>query len=131
MPVLATVCSVFSARRLKLGEDFPRGVALRWARSPHYMVDERGASLAPTFAAYRGPLLAYSFADDVRAPERCVRALHAYFSNATVEHRHVAPTEVGAKQPGHVGFFRAQHKNTLWRASLDWLRSTAPGKACS
>ena len=127
MPTLARLLSYFPSRRLRLGEDLPRGVALqwsRWARSPHYMVDDRGQALHPRFASYTGPLLAYSFDDDVRAPERCVRALHRYFTGATVEHRHVSPPTIGAKNIGHVGFFRAQHKATLWKESLQWLRAT-------
>ncbi|HRC58875.1 MAG TPA: alpha/beta fold hydrolase [Kofleriaceae bacterium] len=129
MPTLARLLSYFPARRLRLGEDLPKGVALqwsRWARSPHYMVDERGQPLHPRFARYAAPLLAYSFEDDGRAPERCVRALHRYFTGTTVEHRHVTPAEIGSKSIGHVGFFRAQHKATLWKDSLQWLRATPP-----
>jgi predicted alpha/beta hydrolase len=126
MPALSHALSYFPAKRLKLGEDLPKGVALqwsRWARSPHYMVDDAGAPLRAGFDAYRGPVLAFSFDDDERAPEACVRALHAYFRQAPVEYRHVRPADLGAKGIGHVGFFRSQFKQSLWKDSLDWLRA--------
>jgi predicted alpha/beta hydrolase len=126
MPTLAHVLSYFPSRKLKLGEDLPKGVALqwaRWARSPHYMIDDAGAPLRTGFDAYEGPLLAYSFGDDERAPERCVRELHGYFKRTRVEFRHVTPASLGAKGVGHVGFFRPQFKHSLWKESLDWLQA--------
>lgn len=126
MPALARTLAYFPSKRFKLGEDLPRGVALqwaRWARSPHYMVDDDGNALRTGFDGYRGPVLAYSFADDVRAPERCVRALHEKFTRSSVEFRHVDPGSLGVEHIGHVGFFRAQFKHTLWKASLAWLRA--------
>jgi len=70
----------------------------------------------------RAPILAWSLADDPIAPDYRVRALHAMFTRTTVEHRHVAPADLGAKSIGHVGFFVAAHKRSLWRDSLDWMR---------
>ncbi|HEU4410296.1 MAG TPA: alpha/beta fold hydrolase [Polyangiaceae bacterium] len=126
MPGLAHALSYFPAKKLKLGEDLPKGVALqwaRWARSPHYMIDDAGVPLRKGFDRYEGPVLAYSFEDDERAPEACVRALHGYFKKTEVEFRHVRPAALGVKGIGHVGFFRAQFKHTLWKESLDWLRA--------
>ncbi|HEU4536854.1 MAG TPA: alpha/beta fold hydrolase, partial [Polyangiaceae bacterium] len=126
MPGLARALSYFPAKKLKLGEDLPKGVALqwaRWARSPHYMIDDAGVPLRQGFDKYEGPVRAYSFEDDERAPEACVRALHKYFKRTEVDFRHVRPAELGVKGIGHVGFFRAQFKHTLWKESLDWLRA--------
>jgi predicted alpha/beta hydrolase len=125
MPTLTRALSYFPSRRLKLGEDLPAGVArqwARWARSRHYMIDERGEPLRAGFASFRKPILAYSFSDDVRAPERCVRELHRWFAAAEVEHRHVSPQALSAPAIGHVGFFRATFKSSLWHDSLQWLR---------
>jgi predicted alpha/beta hydrolase len=126
MPLLARVLKYFPARRLRLGEDLPRGVALEWsrfARSPHYFVGPDGAPLRAGFDAYSGAVLAYSFSDDPRAPTRCVRALHAYFRRAQVEHREITPASIAARAIGHIGFFRSSFKQSLWKDSLDWLRA--------
>ena len=126
VPGLSRGLGHFPGKRFGFSEDLPKGVALewaRWARHPDYMVDRKGRPLRCGFSSYRGPIRAYSFADDDRAPERCVRALHELFASAAVEYRHVEP--VGGKSIGHVGFFRSTFKRTLWRESLDWLRAQA------
>ena len=119
MPLIARVLGYFPAKRWKLGEDLPKGVALEWARfckNAQYMIDERGAPLRAGFHAYEGHVLAYSFAGDLRAPKSCVESLHSFFEKARVEHRHIEG------RVGHVGFFFAKHRGTLWKDSLEFLR---------
>jgi predicted alpha/beta hydrolase len=70
----------------------------------------------------RAPILAFSVDDDPIAPKRRVQALHAMFTRTTVEQRNVVPRDLGAKAIGHLGFFLAAFKKSLWRDSLDWLR---------
>ena len=71
----------------------------------------------------QGPIFAYSFEDDVRAPERCVRALHELYKKTEVEHRHMTPQSNRAKAIGHIGFFFPTFKHSLWKQSLEWLRA--------
>lgn len=125
MPLLSVVLGYFPSQRFKIGEDLPRGVGLEWARfcrSPHYMTEPDGTPIRTGFRAYEGPVRAYSFGDDERAPEKCVRAIHAYFEKTKVDHRHIDPKDVGGRV-GHVGFFIAKFKDSLWRESLEWLRA--------
>jgi predicted alpha/beta hydrolase len=35
---------------------------------------------------------------------------------------HITPMEVGAKKIGHFGFFRPEHRDTLWRGAAEWLQ---------
>jgi predicted alpha/beta hydrolase len=125
MPLLSIVYGYFPSRKFGLGESLPKGVALEWARfcrSPNYFSTPDGEPIRTGFAKYTGPVRAYSFADDDRAPEKCVRALHAYYEKTKVDHRHVDPKDFGGKI-GHVGFFLAKFKESLWRESLEWLRA--------
>ncbi len=125
-PVVTRLLSYFPAKKLRLGENLPKGAALEWARfarSRHYFVDADGAPLRAGFHAYEGPIVAYSIADDVRAPRERVHALHALFGKANVEHRHVEPNRVEARSIGHVGFFFAKFQRSLWHESLEWLRA--------
>ncbi len=120
MPLITRLFGYFPAKRWKLGENLPKGVALEWARfckNPDYMIDENGTPLRAGFEKYEGRVLAYSFADDARAPKSCVELLHSLFTKARVEHRHVT------YPVGHVGFFFAKYKHTLWQESLEFLRS--------
>lgn len=125
-PVALRLLGYFPAKLLGLGLDLPGGVArdwARWARTPGYVVDERGQPLREHFLAFRGPILAYSFADDSRAPANTVAELLSYFANASVEHRHIRPAELGVATIGHVGFFRESEtlRTTLWTETAAWL----------
>lgn len=124
VPVVAGILRHFPSKSLKLGEDLPRGVALDWARfarHPQYLVDERGMPLTRAFDSLRAPILAFSFADDHRAPAENVRALHSRFRHSRVTHRDITPRAMGVHAIGHVGFFLSTHRKTLWRESLEWL----------
>lgn len=104
-------------------EDLPGGVArewARWGRRPGYLMEPE---LRQGFERFRGPLLAYSIADDPYAPRPAVEALLDYYSEADVHHRHIAPRDVGAGEIGHFGFFRERFRETLWRDSAAWLAS--------
>lgn len=127
VPLSTSLLSYFPGKRLRLGEDLPRGVAREWARfakSPHYLAGRGGAPLHAGFQSFRGAVLAYSLDDDARAPARSVRALHRYYEQArSVEYRSVAPRAVGADAIGHIGFFTPRFKHTLWKDNLTWLSS--------
>ena len=43
------------------------------------------------------------------------------FTGAQVERVQIAPRDVGAAKIGHFGFFRPDHRDTLWRDAADWL----------
>lgn len=129
-PLLLAVLGYFPASRLGLGEDLPGGVArdwARWARTPGYVVDERGEPSREPFRAYRGPVLAWSFADDPRASRRGVEELLSYFSNASVDHRHLRPEQLDVKTIGHMGFFRDTEaaRRALWEPTATWLATVA------
>jgi predicted alpha/beta hydrolase len=114
------------------GNDLPGGVAsqwARWCRDPRYLLGEvPGAAAA--FAAVRGPLLAYSFADDWMAPRPAVEALLATFRGAEVCHRHIDPRREGGAAVGHFGFFRQEAGGHLWPQVTAFLGAgaRAPGE---
>jgi predicted alpha/beta hydrolase len=125
-PMATRLLGYFPARRLGLGLDLPGGVArdwTRWARSPGYVVDEHGRPVLEHFQAIHGPILAYSFTDDARAPAKTVTELLKCFSNASVEHRQIRPAQLGVAAIGHMGFFRESEtlRTTLWKEISDWL----------
>ena len=85
------------------------------------------AFLLPTLAglllASFGSILAtfaLSFTDDSFAPRTAVEALHREYRAATVEHRHVAPSDCGVPRIGHFGFFKPGVP-ALWKEVADWL----------
>jgi predicted alpha/beta hydrolase len=99
-----------------IGEDLPAGVAREWARwctHPGYLAGEHPDAPA-RFARFRRPVRFYSFTDDDFAPEAAVRHYLALLSGAPVDHRRLAPSDVGLRSVGHFGFFR-QGAEALWR----------------
>jgi len=50
-----------------------------------------------------------------------VENIHALFTRASVEREHLTPADVGVKRIGHFGFFRPEHKDRLWRRSVDGM----------
>jgi predicted alpha/beta hydrolase len=124
VPVVTHALAFFPGRRLKLGENLPKGVALQWARScrsRHYLVDRRGRPIRRGFERFSGRVLAYSIDDDAIAPRPTVEAFHRFFVNAAVEHRHLAPRSFEVDEIGHIGFFSPRLKKTLWRDHAAWL----------
>jgi predicted alpha/beta hydrolase len=107
------------------GESLPRGVFLQfrsWCLNPAPF----GSRLDPDmhdseFAAVRAPMLAWGFSDDPIATPPAVEALLDSYPNAQIERRWTRPADVGMSAIGHHGFFAERHRDSLWRAALDWL----------
>lgn len=110
--------------RLMLGQDLPKGVFLEWTRwvmSKRYLLDDPNLTALTNFANYRAPLRALSFTDDSWAPRPAVELLCSGFTATTPDIVSVAPADAGVKKIGHMGFFRSEHRETLWLAAADWL----------
>ena len=101
----------------------PRGIArqwARWCRSRDYILSE-GDSIVERFAAYRGAIRAYQFADDRYAPPAAVRALVSFYRSAQREIVRCAPADVSEDRIGHFGFFRERFRATLWDDAVAWI----------
>ena len=128
MPSLTWLCSYFPAKRLGLGENLPRGVALewaRWSRDPKYLFGKYSRQSAKNFKQVCVPFRAYSFSDDTMAPKRAVDALLGAFTGTSIEHKHIHPADLGQNSIGHFNFFRDNFKPTLWHDSLEWFMAQA------
>jgi predicted alpha/beta hydrolase len=109
---------------LGIGEDLPKGVFLQWAEwvsSPRYLFDSKLPALA-NFATYKGELRALSFSDDPWATRPAVELLCSGFTAIEPEVLTVRPSDVGAKAIGHFGFFRPDHRDSLWRGTAEWIQ---------
>ena len=107
-----------------IGEDLPKDVFLQWTdwvRSPRYLFDSKLPALQ-NFAKYKGELRALSFADDPWATRPAVELLCSGFTATKPEVLTVKPADVGVKEIGHFGFFRPEHRDTLWRGTAEWIQ---------
>jgi predicted alpha/beta hydrolase len=124
VPSITPAITYFPARRLGLGEDLPGGVILewaRWCRNPNYIVDDAGKPKREHFETFKAPILYYSFADDIYAPQAAVEHLMSFYTSAAKSGRHILPSELGLRSIGHFGFFREKMKPLLWAEASAWL----------
>ena len=108
-----------------LGMDLPKDVFLQWVgwvMSPRYLFDSRLAELQ-NFPRYKGALRAICLADDPWATRPAVELLCSGFTSIQPEIITVTPREAGVNRIGHMGFFRPEHRDTLWRDAAEWLEA--------
>jgi predicted alpha/beta hydrolase len=109
-----------------IGEDLPKGVFLQWARwvnSPRYLLDDPSVRGLENFEKYKGAMRAICMTDDSWATRPAVERLCAAYSSITPEILSVSPRELGVSKIGHLGFFRSEHRDTLWRGAAEWLEA--------
>lgn len=131
VPLLTRVYGHFPASIVGMGDELPAGVArdwARWARHPAYAVDEEGRPLREGFRSYRGRIRAVGFTDDPFAPRSAAEELLGFWERADRELVYHDPGEVGREAVGHMGFFRPELADPLWRESAGWLLAAAEGR---
>ncbi|MBS0532077.1 MAG: alpha/beta fold hydrolase [Proteobacteria bacterium] len=117
----------YAPGRMGLGLDLPKGVFLQWVRwvmSERYMFDDSALHALANFSNYRGALRALCISDDPWATRPAVELLCSAFKSVTPEIDTIRPDEVGAASIGHFGFFRPEHRDTLWRGAAEWLEES-------
>jgi len=125
VPVSLATLGYVPARRLRLGEDLPRGVALEW-RDWCLNAPYLGARLGDTIRTHfydevTTPIAAWAMTDDPIAHPASSEALFRLYRRAPITHVAIRPEDVGGAEIGHAGFFRPRFRDTLWRRALDWL----------
>jgi predicted alpha/beta hydrolase len=109
-----------------LGEDLPKGVFLEWVSwvmSKRYLFDDPALSGLKNFPNYRGAMRALCFSDDPWATQPAVELLCSGFASIKPEILTIAPADAGAAKIGHFGFFRPEHRDTLWRGAAEWIEA--------
>jgi predicted alpha/beta hydrolase len=109
-----------------LGEDLPKGVFeqwVRWVMSERYLFTDPKLPGLSNFAKYRGALRSLCISDDPWATRPAVEMLCSGFTSITPDILTVTPADVGAAKIGHFGFFRPEHRDTLWRGAAEWIQA--------
>lgn len=126
VPLATALCGYFPGRRLGILGDLPKGVVAQWARwcrNPEYAIGVEGDRMRDLYRSVTLSLLGISFTDDEYMSERNVAVLHGFYENAEREHWRLSPAELGVRRVGHLGFFRGDAGERLWRLSLDWAEA--------
>lgn len=107
-----------------IGEDLPKGVFEQWTRwvmSERYLFDDPGLEAISNFVNYKGALRSLCLSDDPWATRPAIELLCSGFTSATPEILTITPADAQAAAIGHLGFFRTEHRDTLWRGAAEWL----------
>jgi predicted alpha/beta hydrolase len=110
------------------GEDLPKDVFLQWSKwvmSERYYFDDQSLTTLVNYPNYRRPLTALCIDDDPWGTQAAVELLCSGFQATSPEIVTIKVANTGAKSIGHFGFFRPDHRNTLWKKATDWLVATS------
>jgi predicted alpha/beta hydrolase len=110
-----------------LGEDLPKGVFeewVSWVMSKRYLFDDPKLSGLKNFPQFNGAMRALCFSDDPWATRPAVELLCSGFVSVKPEILTIAPADIGATKIGHFGFFRPEHRDSLWRGAAEWIEAT-------
>ena len=111
-----------------VGVDLPKGVFEQWTKwvmSPRYLLDDATLPGLDNFAKYKGAMRALCMTDDPWATRPAVELLCSGFTATKPDIVSITPADAGVSRIGHLGFFRPEHRDTLWRGAAEWLEATA------
>src|SRR6266404_7529713 len=117
----------YAPGRSGLGEDLPKAVSLEWAgwvMSKRYLFDDPKFKALENFPGCRGAMCALCFSDDPWATRPAVELLCSGFTSTKPEILTITPTDADVTKIGHFGFFRAEHRDTLWRGAAEWIEAS-------
>jgi len=109
-----------------LGEDLPKGVFEQWASwvmRPRYLLDDPDLTALANFPNFKGALRAVCMTDDPWATRPAVELLCSGFTATVADILPIRPVDAGVKKIGHFGFFRPEHRDTLWRGAAEWIQA--------
>lgn len=118
IPLLSHTVGFFPMKKLGLGENLPKGVALQWAswgRNSEYMADYSGHE------KMTHKMLAFYFTDDSFAPKDAVKAIHQHYRQCQISYRKVSPRDLGIQNIGHFGFFSKVESTKLWAEVVEFF----------
>ncbi|MBZ0218684.1 MAG: alpha/beta fold hydrolase [Fimbriimonadaceae bacterium] len=122
-PITAAVRGYLPGKVSGFGEDMAWSTFKQWAywcRQENYLFDDPDIDTSH-YGKFTKPILSIGLNDDKWAPPNAIDALVQNYSNAKIERRQYEPKDVGAETIGHFGFFRPDHKDTMWQKTVDWL----------
>jgi len=120
-PASVRLFGYFPGKRLNIVGDLPPNVIRQWRQwclNPEYAVGAEDPSLREQFAAVKVPISAVAFTDDEMMSRRNVESLHSFYSQAPVTMQRIDPADIGEHRIGHLGWFRDQYRESLWRKTL-------------
>ncbi|MEK0372687.1 alpha/beta fold hydrolase [Corynebacterium mastitidis] len=127
-PLTSRLLGYVPVDKIGMGKAVPAGIMLQWrhwTRRPGYFFDDpsfpdQSIPLTRRFAKVTAPVLSIVLSDDPWATRQASDVLLDRLTSAEVEKRDITPASIGAKEIGHMGFFRSKNK-ALWEELYEWV----------
>ncbi len=122
-PISAAIKGYLPGNLSGFGEDLAWSTFKQWAnwcRQKNYLFDDPLVDTSH-YGKFAKPILAIGLSDDSWAPPATIDALVGNYTSAKIVRRQYSPQEIGVEKIGHFGFFRTEHKDTMWEETVDWL----------
>lgn len=117
IPFTTAVCGYGAAKKIRQGENLPKGVAQQWRNwcinKEYWKADFTKETNENSFKKLKGTLQSISFTDDNIISEKANKNLLSYYKNVCIQNTRIAPGELGIHKIGHFGFF-SQKSKKLW-----------------
>ena len=118
IPFTTFICGYGAAKKIKQGENLPKGVALQWRNwcvNKNYWASGSNYGInTNSFEKLKGKLKSISFSDDKIISEKANKELLKYYKNVKVENMQISPLDLGLRKIGHFGFFSPTSEK-LWK----------------
>ena len=110
-----------------LGMDLPKGVFVQWTgwvMNQRYLFDDAKLDALQNFRNYKGALRALCMSDDPWATRPGGRiAVFGIYRRSNRRSSPSRPRTPALSKIGHFGFFRPEHRDTLWRGAAEWIEA--------
>ncbi|GAB4234632.1 MAG: alpha/beta fold hydrolase [Ekhidna sp.] len=118
IPFTISINGYAKAKKIKQGEDLPKGVALQWKKwctDPSYFEKDFASSDLPLYYdQLEAPINAIQIADDPIANKVTANKILKYYTNAYKIIEVIHPKDLQVSRIGHTGFFSRRFKDSLW-----------------
>ena len=118
IPLTTAVYGYAHAKKIRQGENLPKGVALEWRKwciNPTYFEPDFGKTLHPLYYdQVKISLTSIQLADDPIANQVTATKILTYYSHAQLTIDRIVPSEIGVAKIGHMGYFSRRMKDKLW-----------------
>jgi predicted alpha/beta hydrolase len=112
-----------------LGDDLSKAAFLqlvKWVMSKRHLFDDTRLAALKNFPQFPGALRALCVSDDPWATRPAVELLCSGFTSTKPEIVTITPADAGVSEIGHCGFFRSEHRETLWKNAAEWIQANEP-----
>ncbi len=124
IPFTVKLFGFANARKIRQGENLPKGVAMRWRNwcmNKDYWERDFGDTIDPNgFYDLGVPIHSIRFTDDTIISKTATEKLLGYYRNARITQTEIDPATFGLEKINHFGFFSRKSRE-LWDLAINQI----------